>query len=354
MLRLIIVASILLSLSSGTYAASFNCSKASTAVEKAICLDSGLSNLDSIMAAEYKTVLRTAANRELVVANQRDWLRLVRGTCKTLECLNVAYQNRIAALQKGNAHDLSIDSITTNILSQATAATPAVVYGQASTPSVSKWLIDVHFLESIRAEAERLTRLPPGLRLMTQQCGKANAYYIAQYNAVILCYELADRLSSEHWARIQNKDQSQQETVRYLAGLKFIMFHEIGHAIFNANFKEGSLAREETEADAFASAALIASMPSSQESDSVVWGVWSFLRVAGRGGAEDLSDEHELPGQRWANFACLLGGRFPEMLQTFVQSNSLSKQRSTRCQSEWRRTWNGFQTLTTKMKLSSR
>ena len=81
-------------------AASFDCSKAKSSVEKAICSDIELSNLDESLAKVYKVALKDHPVQNFVRAKQRDWLDL-NNYCdkdKFKKCLKANYLNRIAQL----------------------------------------------------------------------------------------------------------------------------------------------------------------------------------------------------------------------------------------------------------------
>jgi uncharacterized protein len=86
-------------------AASFDCAKAATSVEKLICGSSELSTLDEHLGRYYsaaRPALGPAAS--CLVQNQRDWLRRSRNVCKDAGCLRQAYLGRLAeldALQPG-------------------------------------------------------------------------------------------------------------------------------------------------------------------------------------------------------------------------------------------------------------
>ncbi len=78
--------------------ASFDCAKAATWVERALCGDPTLGTLDERMAAAYRTAQDAAsANREALLTGQRDWLAS-RNRCTTTVCLRRLYDERIAAL----------------------------------------------------------------------------------------------------------------------------------------------------------------------------------------------------------------------------------------------------------------
>lgn len=84
-------------------AASFDCNKAATPDEIAVCANPGLSNLDTIMATLYGVRMEIPmlmGARGAAQDEQRTWLAS-RGTCGgSVACLQTSYQQRIAALQQ--------------------------------------------------------------------------------------------------------------------------------------------------------------------------------------------------------------------------------------------------------------
>lgn len=66
------------------HAASFDCAKAKTPQEKAICASPKLSNADDQMAAAYRSALAAAPPemREKLRESQRDWIRNMAATCR--------------------------------------------------------------------------------------------------------------------------------------------------------------------------------------------------------------------------------------------------------------------------------
>lgn len=84
--------------SASVFAASFDCTKAATAVEKMICSDNELSALDSKLADTYRNGLRTAQRPEPIKDDQKAWLRMTRNRCSTVDCLQNAYKQRLQIL----------------------------------------------------------------------------------------------------------------------------------------------------------------------------------------------------------------------------------------------------------------
>lgn len=89
---------VLLSISSVAQAASFDCTKASTQIENAICSDDKLSELDSQLLHAYKKALAECTNPVECKEQQKSWLVTVRNKCTDAACIEAAYTDRIAAL----------------------------------------------------------------------------------------------------------------------------------------------------------------------------------------------------------------------------------------------------------------
>jgi uncharacterized protein len=112
-------------------AASFDCAKAKTSVEIAICSDPTLSSADEETARLYKQVL---ASNLAVRAEQIQWLKETRNPCMNTSsgsdslnsCLSQVYLDRISALQN------AISSAGGNPARQAAASTP-----NASEPDIN-------------------------------------------------------------------------------------------------------------------------------------------------------------------------------------------------------------------------
>ena len=94
MKKLIIIAAIL-AYSSPVFAASFDCAKASSLVENAICSDSQLSDLDELLNRSYKQALANALNVNALKSEQRAWLKNLRNKCQDSLCLRRVYKERI-------------------------------------------------------------------------------------------------------------------------------------------------------------------------------------------------------------------------------------------------------------------
>lgn len=82
-------------------AASFNCHKAKTASEKAVCARPTLNVLDQRMGTIYRTLLSMVGHsgqRDQFQADQQYWLGVRDGCAADADCLRLAYHNRIIDL----------------------------------------------------------------------------------------------------------------------------------------------------------------------------------------------------------------------------------------------------------------
>lgn len=82
---------------------SFDCRRASTASERAICASPRLASLDRALSAAYRQARRSAGGRlrSILLQDQRDWLSR-RDRCRTdRACLEIAMRERIAELGGG-------------------------------------------------------------------------------------------------------------------------------------------------------------------------------------------------------------------------------------------------------------
>jgi uncharacterized protein YecT (DUF1311 family) len=79
-------------------AASFDCEKAASEVEKLICGDDELSRLDESLNKAYLQALKRNDIKKQTIERQRQWLKNERNACQNAECLRKAYETRIKEL----------------------------------------------------------------------------------------------------------------------------------------------------------------------------------------------------------------------------------------------------------------
>lgn len=94
------------------HAASFDCAKASTMMEKMICADAELSKLDEDLGEAYRKALQQNDVKQGAIESQRNWLKLERNVCADVPCLKQAYQKRIKEL--GSVCDAVVEAANSN------------------------------------------------------------------------------------------------------------------------------------------------------------------------------------------------------------------------------------------------
>jgi hypothetical protein len=94
-------------------AASFDCAQARTNLEKLICSNNVLSELDTKLGVIYSSAKQNASMYEAkrLVAEQLQWLRNVRSQCADTACLTKAYTSRLNALDPFADQKLTCDEM---------------------------------------------------------------------------------------------------------------------------------------------------------------------------------------------------------------------------------------------------
>lgn len=78
-------------------AASFDCRKAATKIEKLICSDDKLSKLDEKLNSAYKTALQDDGQAIAIRQTQKQWIK-ERNSCFDATCVKNVYETRLVAL----------------------------------------------------------------------------------------------------------------------------------------------------------------------------------------------------------------------------------------------------------------
>lgn len=81
-------------------AASFDCVKANSKVEKLICSDNTLSHLDEELNRSYKRVMKNTEDKHVIKTWQREWLKSEIETCLNVKCLVDSFSSRIQLLNE--------------------------------------------------------------------------------------------------------------------------------------------------------------------------------------------------------------------------------------------------------------
>lgn len=84
-------------LAGAAQAASFDCARAQSPVEKLICAEPALSKLDDELATAYANRLKDNKSTDALRQEQRQWLK-ERNGCVAADCLKASYRDRIRGL----------------------------------------------------------------------------------------------------------------------------------------------------------------------------------------------------------------------------------------------------------------
>lgn len=114
MRQMLWVVLVLVALPALAVAASFECEKAATKVEKLICSNDELSKLDEKLSDAYKKSLQRTDIKQKAVVSQRQWLKNVRNPCTVVECVKDAYETRIQEIELMSSFGIVILSAPQN------------------------------------------------------------------------------------------------------------------------------------------------------------------------------------------------------------------------------------------------
>ncbi len=89
---------ILLCFTGSAFSASFDCKKAFTNVEKLICSNKKLGDLDDDLVSLYRKIKMIRGKK--IVLDQRSWLKKARNRCETITCLLKVYKERISEFNR--------------------------------------------------------------------------------------------------------------------------------------------------------------------------------------------------------------------------------------------------------------
>lgn len=104
MIRLFLIAGVFVFAAGIVQAASFDCSKAKTKIEKTVCADPQLSALDEKLASTYRTMLEKLSpeGQRQLREGQRQWLKALPDDCPLESvlrpCIQAAYNDRLREL----------------------------------------------------------------------------------------------------------------------------------------------------------------------------------------------------------------------------------------------------------------
>lgn len=236
------------------------------------------------------------------------------------------------------------------------AAGPAFEYGYVS-PDTPEYLKAYNFAQNNElwksfpelSAVDGRFMLPRPLKLVTAECGNVNAFYSPDKTVVVLCYEMIHALLARGVA-LQEANQFPEEfPIRYLqANLRFIVMHEVGHALVDL-LDLPITGREEDAADQLAGWMMLKNVDTSESFGTLAMNMQMaadfFAADSQEYGMAHYADVHSLGQQRFFNIQCMIYGHDPARFLRIVTSGSLPEDRAQGCPDESKRITNAWTAL---------
>lgn len=151
----LILVLLLLAISATGWAASFDCGKAQLKVEKLVCDTPAISKLDDELGKLYQEAINKAneKQKQLLITEQKHWLKHTRNVCRDETCLKLAYWSRQAELAtffepKSPLYKHEADK--TEAIKQVLATAPLYPSESSDTPFCRQMFDDLKQVKGVR------------------------------------------------------------------------------------------------------------------------------------------------------------------------------------------------------------
>ena len=182
--------------------------------------------------------------------------------------------------------------------------------------------------------------MPRQLHVLAAECQQINAFYSASKAELVLCYELVEMLTTRGAAIAQQQqaDVGGFSAEFLIANTRFIMLHELGHALIDL-LDLSVTGREEDAADQLAASLMLQNSVTSEPASKVardlrLAAMFFMMDAKEQYASQEFADEHAMGQQRFYNLMCMLYGSDPGRYVGLVTSGLLPESRSVRCQDE--------------------
>jgi hypothetical protein len=174
-------------------------------------------------------------------------------------------------------------------------------------------------------------RLPITLRLKTEQCGQANAFYNPTESSITLCYEYIAQIEDRAPITTTREGITRRDAI--VGQVIGTMLHEAGHAVSNL-LQLPVLGREEDTADQIA--AFVMLQFGRDVARILIKGEAYGWNQSERRNLPMYWDVHSTALQRQHTYLCLAYGRDPEAFEEFVKLGWLPRSRAENCTQEYK------------------
>lgn len=181
--------------------------------------------------------------------------------------------------------------------------------------------------------------LPHPLKLTTAECQQVNAFYSPDTHEIVMCYEMVELLVKTAAQLAGASHMTSESQGRFIvANLRFMMLHEMGHALIDL-LDIPSTGREEDAADQLAGTVMLLYRAPEETADQVAANLDMAAVFFQANGSRQLdrsafADEHSLGDQRYYNLLCMVYGSDPAKYLRLVTSGGLPVERAERCPAE--------------------
>jgi hypothetical protein len=242
---------------------------------------------------------------------------------------------------QSGAYDVTIERLTG---AAASGTTPPPSGGQSgkwipaylettntSWRSIGNRVKQQGVLEEVSDALNNRFQMPKNIPIKLTECDEVNAFYSPGEGSISFCYEMLAYLANA-FVRDGVWTQEQQEDV--LGAVRFILMHEIGHALVDL-LDLPVTGREEDVADQLAVVMLVEG--GEKGANAALAGASALQPASTSFDDTDFADEHSLGPVRLFNVACWIYGSEPRKYQWMVAQNVLPEDQAVRCPSEFER-----------------
>lgn len=223
-----------------------------------------------------------------------------------------------------------------------------LVYGQLSTADheeLEKVFREEQFFEDILEDLNQGLILPRDIPVRLEECDDVNAFYDPEDGSVTLCYELLEHFLELFGNQAETDEEQEEAGGKAVAALVFVFHHELGHALIDV-YNLPVTGREEDAVDQLATVMLLETWDGEDSEFAILSSAeWFDLDASESEDEPDMADEHGLDEQRYYNLVCWIYGSDPEYFSDVADDWELPPARAERCESEYQRISQAWDTL---------
>lgn len=185
-------------------------------------------------------------------------------------------------------------------------------------------------LEKAADKLNRSLALPQDVKIIVQECGKADAYYDPKSKKITICLDLIEHFRKLFLTETVDEKKAKQKA---LDAMRFVFLHELGHALIDV-YNLPITGNEEDAADRLSSFICLDKL-GEDGVRAILAAADAFKIEAKQNKPMNLADDHLLEQQRFYTSLCLIYGSDPEKYAHFVTEKYLPADRAKKCPEEY-------------------